>query len=295
MNEKNIWRFVFTGGNDAFFNMALDEAFLLSCRRRKSPPILRLYQWEPPGVSIGYFQKINQTVDVDKCQERNIGIVRRLTGGRAVLHLNDLTYSVCASIDFFDYLGENVNQTYQRISYAFLEAFKLLKINAKWAKVSKPFSQNTWDTEAKNEEILAQPCFSSSSRYEIEICGKKILGSAQRRFSARDEFPFSGQESFLQHGALPLKRGEIELVDLLPSSKSLDKEAKSKFRKSYITLQEATNRNVPIKELFNVIQSGFESFFSIKFEYTGLTSEEEKLAQKLFHEKYETKDWNFRR
>jgi lipoate-protein ligase A len=295
MNKKNIWRFVFTGGNDAFFNMALDETLLLSCQRRKSPPVLRLYQWEPPGVSIGYFQKINQTVDIAKCQKGNIGIVRRLTGGRGVLHLNDLTYSICANQDYFDKLGENIKKTYQKISFAFLEVFKYLKINADWVKSSKPSCDHTLNREKDKDPVHSQPCFSSSSRYEIEIHGKKILGSAQRRFSARDGFSFSGQDSFLQHGALPLKRGEIELVDLLPSSKSLDKEAKSNFMKTYMTLQEATNRNVPIKELLNVIQNRLESFFSIKFEYTGLTSEEEKLTQQLFTKKYKTKDWNFKR
>jgi lipoate-protein ligase A len=294
MNKKNIWRFVFTGGKDAFFNMALDEALLISCQQGKSPPILRLYQWEPPGISIGYFQKIKQTVDTNKCKEKNIDIVRRLTGGRAVLHRDDLTYSVCASEDFFDQLGESINQTYQKISFAFLEAFKLLKINAEWVKVSTPFARDPLDREKKKMEIFPQPCFSSSSRYEIEMQGKKILGSAQRRFSARGGSTLDRKDGFLQHGSLPLKRGEIDLVDLLPSSKSTTKE-KSKFRKSYITLQEAINTNVPLKELLTIIQNGFENFFSIKFEEKELTKEEENFTHQLIERKYRTKDWNFRK
>jgi len=275
--------------------MALDEALLISCHQGKSPPVLRLYQWEPSGVSIGYFQKINQAVDVDKCKQANIGVVRRLTGGRAVLHLEDLTYSVCASEDFFDQLGASVAQTYQKICFAFLEAFGLLNLNAEWVKVSKSFSDTPLADEKNNGWLYSHPCFSSGSRYEIEIQGKKILGSAQRRFLATLSGQKGGKESFLQHGSLPLTRGEIDLVDLLPAYQKADPQTKSKFRDSYITLEEATNRNIPLQELLTSVQKGFERFFSIEFEDNVLSPEEEKLVGRLLQEKYITKEWNFKR
>jgi len=101
------WRVIFTGANDAFFNMALDEALLLSCQKRASPPVLRLYLWKPPAVSMGYFQSAEKTVNLKKCKDRGIDVVRRITGGRGVLHEDEITYSVCASLDDFPQLGED--------------------------------------------------------------------------------------------------------------------------------------------------------------------------------------------
>ncbi|MFQ6003556.1 MAG: biotin/lipoate A/B protein ligase family protein, partial [Candidatus Zixiibacteriota bacterium] len=128
------WRFIFTGASDAFFNMALDEAILQSCQGGDAIPTFRLYLWSPPGVSIGYFQSFEKTVDFNRCKERNIQVVRRLTGGRAVLHENEITYSICASVEKYPELGEDINQTYQKISFALLESLRSLEISAEWVK-----------------------------------------------------------------------------------------------------------------------------------------------------------------
>ena len=165
------WRYIFTGAQDAFLNMALDEALLLSCQELNSPPVLRLYQWNPPGISLGYSQPIGKTVNLEKCRNLHIDVVRRITGGRAVLHESELTYSVCASLSNYPQLGKTTLQTYRIISQALLESLRILGIEGDWVKPAREL------LSASSPAALVQPCFVSHSRYEITVKGRKLIGS----------------------------------------------------------------------------------------------------------------------
>jgi len=275
--KNRIWRFFVTGENNAFFNMALDEALLILCLKKKLPATLRLYQWKSPSVSLGYSQKTKEAVDLAFCRNKKIDVVRRITGGRAVLHGGDLTYSLCAAKDNFGSLGEKVNDTYAKISRSFLLALKHFDIKGNWIKGSRKKRSDERDFN------LRAPCFLSSSKYEIDVNGKKLIGSAQRRF----------KDGFIQQGSILLRRGQFDLADLLVAHGGKQK-IKDSLRESSAAFEELTGGDVSLDRLICAIKDGFEKFFSVKLEQRGLTEDELCLAEKLLKEKYLSLDWNLK-
>lgn len=278
------WRIVFTGAGDAFFNMALDEAILQSCQRGYVVPTLRLYLWRPPAISIGYSQPAQSTVDLNKCRENDIDVVRRITGGRAVLHENEMTYSVCASVREYPQLGEDINDTYQKISFALLESLKGLNIQAEWVK---PHREEIGST---GNYYFSKPCFMSISRYEITVEGKKLIGSSQRRF----------QDSFIQHGSIPLGPGKFNLADLL-SIESFGSEnkgrpiVKRKLEENSTSLGRILKREVECEEVVSALKKGFGEFFGAEMVENKLSRKEIETARALTKKKYSTENWNLRK
>jgi lipoate-protein ligase A len=279
------WRFIYTGQGDPYFNMAVDET-LLSSVQNGSPPILRVYEWNPPGVSMGYFQAVNKTVDRDKCLRKGMKLVRRITGGRAVLHNEELTYSFSGSCKIFPELGDNIFETYKQISKALLSSLSILGIEAQWIK---PLGGkiNTDDPAHKKENkpyanpFFSLPCFSSFSRYEISYQGRKLVGSAQRRF----------REIFLQHGSILLKKGELDLADFLPANSFIKG---AKLLENSTSIEEIKGKKIERKEIIRALKRGFSEAFQKNLEEDSLTEDELKTAQKLTIDKYSKDDWNFR-
>jgi lipoate-protein ligase A len=286
------WRFLFTGANDAFFNMALDETILQSCQRAQALPTLRVYLWKPPGVSIGYFQSLEKTVDLKKCKESHIDVVRRITGGRAVLHENEITYSLCASTKKHPELGENINETYRKISFALLESLKTLNVFGEWVKPNReriPIdSANSINSLQANplqvteDSNFSKPCFISNSRYEITVEGKKLIGSAQRRF----------QNCFIQHGSIPLGKGKVNLPNLLSEENNREKMKEDLEGKS-TSLEKILKRKVGYEEVISALREGFCDFFEVEMVEKDLTPDEIETAQALREKKYLTAEWNF--
>jgi len=286
------WRFIFTGDNDAFFNMALDEAILQSCQKGQALPTLRLYLWRPPGVSIGYFQSLEKTFDLNKCKESNIDMVRRITGGRVVLHENEITYSLCASVKEYPELGENINETYRKISFALLESLKTLKVFGEWVKPKReriPIdstgsinSLKASSLQVTEDSSFSKPCFMSNSRYEITVEGKKLIGSAQRR----------EKNCFIQHGSIPLGKGKVSLPDLLSEENNREK-MKEKLENKSTNLEKILKRKVGYEEVISALREGFCDFFEVEMVEKDLTPEEIETAQALREKKYLTTEWNF--
>jgi len=280
------WRFIYTGQGDPYFNMAVDEA-LLSSVQDGSSPILRLYDWNPPGVSIGYFQAVNKTVDMDKCLRKGVKLVRRITGGRAVLHNNEeLTYSFSGSCKIFPELGNTVSETYKQISKALLSSLSFLGVEAQWVKPSggminkeDPAYKKEGKPYTKTSFIL--PCFSSFSRYEISCQGRKLVGSAQRRFG----------EIFLQHGSILIKKGVLELSDFLPANSLIEG---VKLLENSTSIEEIKGRKIERHEIIRALRKGFSELFQKVFKEDSLTTEELKTAQKLTIDKYLKNYWNFK-
>jgi lipoate-protein ligase A len=284
MKEQN-WRFIYTGKNDPHFNMALDEVLLHSVQKG-CPPVLRLYQWDPTAISIGYFQEAEKVVDLDKCNKSGIKLVRRITGGRAVLHNEELTYSFCGSSKDFPELGQSVTETYQKISGAILLSLKIFGIEAQWVKPSREGRKMKNSFAVKGDKLSENklfdlPCFSSFSRYEISFQGKKLIGSAQRRFG----------DFFLQHGSILLKKEDLRLTYFLPKDNS--------FKKIYVeenstSLGEIIGGEVSYLEIIRSLKQGFGSFFKKDFDESLLTPDELKNTQRLIEEKYSKNEWNLK-
>lgn len=160
--------------------MALDEALSVSVRRGDSRPVLRLYSWDTAAVSLGAFQKIGD-IDLDYCAGCNIPIVRRPTGGRAILHGDELTYSFSAKNE--GSFSEGLMGAYRRLGTAFSRCFELAGLECEMKN----------DRERGKTLVRSPLCFASSSLGEISSHGMKIIGSAQKRW----------RDAFLQQGSIP--------------------------------------------------------------------------------------------
>jgi len=162
--------------------MAADERLLTEAARSGGPPVLRFYSWSPPAVSLGRFQDEASAVRRDSCSSRGVDIVRRVTGGRAVLHHRELTYSIvsCADNDLFP---NNVIGTYRVIAQGLLSGLRLLGVPAELASRRHAPTQDAGRVPA---------CFAAPSPYEVLVRGRKLVGSAQRRLPT----------AFLQHGSV---------------------------------------------------------------------------------------------
>jgi len=280
------WRFIYTGQGDPYFNMAADET-LLSSVQNGSSPILRLYGWNPAAVSLGYFQAVDKTVDIDKCLTKGVKIVRRITGGRAVLHNHEeLTYSFSGSCKIFPELGNTVSETYKQISEALLFSLSILGVEAQRVRPSVGGIDEK-DSSRQKEKInysrtfFNPPCFSSFSRYEIGYQGKKLVGSAQRRFG----------ESFLQHGSILVKKRALELSDFLPENSLIEG---VKLLENSTSIEEIKGRKIERHEIIRALRKGFSELFQKVFKEDSLTTEELKTAQKLTINKYSKNYWNFK-
>jgi lipoate-protein ligase A len=174
------WRLIESGLCDAAYNMALDEAIAAAVRKGDSPPTLRLYGWRQSSVSLGAFQKITD-IDTNYCAVHDVHVVRRLTGGRGILHGEELTYSFSARNEGL--FSQGLLEAYRKISAAFSIGLQRLGLAVKMET-----------RRARRSNLERSPlCFRSVSYGELTINGKKMIGSAQKRWV----------DGFLQQGSIP--------------------------------------------------------------------------------------------
>ena len=257
-------RFIDTGFNDAFTNMAIDEAILQHCQI----PTLRVYSWNPKAVSIGYNQNLEKEINIEKCRELNIDIVRRITGGKAVFHDKEMTYSFILP-EKLNLLSNEINESYKIIANALVIALKRLGIHSEIKKVP--------------ERIDTPICFNSSNWYELTINNKKISGSAQRRFNGK----------VLQHGSLLIDFDYNKNDSIFNSNNNFDNIENLKNRITSLK-NESKNKKISHNDLKVSIKNGFKDNFNFEMIDDSLTSEEIKLVEKLREEKYSADEWNFR-
>jgi lipoate-protein ligase A len=263
-NEK-AWRMLPRRVLRAAENMATDEAVFRLNRLQGLPPTLRFFGWDPSAVSLGYFQKTSREIDVEACRRAGIDIVRRPTGGKAVLHEHELTYSLAAAVDHPLFTGDILG-TYRVISGCIAEALRRMGLVPEMAS----------DGRSAAGTPLEAYCFAAPSRYELLVGGRKICGSAQVRTSG----------SFLQHGSL--------LIDIDPARTAAVMVGVSAegVAASTTTLREQLGRAIGAGELARVLRGAFEDTLGVILVEEGLKEAEEELKQKLLAEKYGTDRWN---
>ncbi|NDI36460.1 lipoate--protein ligase family protein [Chengkuizengella sediminis] len=282
MNMKNKWRFIQSDVYSSAENMAIDEAILLAHSEGKVPPTLRFYGWDPATLSIGYFQK-SEEIDFDAVKENGIGFVRRQTGGRAVLHDQELTYSMIVSEDYPG-LPKTVNEAYRVLSQGLLFGFKSLDLKAEMVNLA------TEEENQKYEAASSSACFDSPSWYELVVEGRKIAGSAQTRQKG----------VVLQHGSILLEL-DIDLIfDLLRYSNPKIKERlKQSFAKKAVAINDLRRdlslEPVSLSEVDAAFKKGIAKGLGIELEDSPLTPYELELVDRLVKEKYGNAEWNFRR
>ncbi len=227
--------------------MRIDQRLARALEREAGRPTLRLYQWRPWAVSLGFHQNIGD-IDAARCALEGIDIVRRPTGGRAILHAEELTYSVAM------YAGRrSILQVYNDISSALVSGLNFYGVDATLQRTQP-------NLRLHYHAASSIPCFSSSARYEIEWKGRKLVGSAQRRYSAGEH------EVVLQHGSILLGPAHHRLIDLLAIR---DAEVVASMRRELCekTVDLATIRGTPVnvEDLGACIRRGFEAAWSITF------------------------------
>ncbi len=270
--ENNDFRLIKSPPASGAWNMALDEALLNNVAEKKSLPTLRFYSWEPACLSLGYAQPV-QEIDQERLEQKGWDLVRRPTGGRAILHIDELTYSITAPLDHSLVEG-GVLESYRRISTALSRSLLLLGANVNADKEYGNLS---------NAEKSKAVCFEVPSNYEITSGGKKLIGSAQAR-------RYGG---VLQHGSLPLFGSITRIAEVLFFSTEEERRLTcSRILAHATTLSEVLNRMVTYPEASEAITWGFEEEFGIRFIHEEPTKAEESLAHQLLEEKYSHIHWN---
>jgi lipoyl(octanoyl) transferase len=246
------------------WNMAADE-FLFNRAAKEKRTYLRFYQWERPTASLGYSQTAEKAANLDFCRENGIDVVRRMTGGKLVLHYNELTYSLASSDE--ETFGASVRESYRLISKALLEGLKIMGIEARLAPVSPPaYIRGT------------MPCFAFPARDEIEIEGLKIVGSAQKRT----------ETLFIQHGSVPLRKEENLLKNVARSDSA-------EGQVSMTSLEEALGRSVAFEWAAEMFVRGFTEFFGVGMEPLVLDDTERGTIAALERERYGDEKWTLER
>jgi lipoate-protein ligase A len=241
-------------------NMAIDEAVMIALRDDRSSPVLRIYKWSPPTITIGYFQPAAD-INFVKCEKDGIGVVRRLTGGRAVLHHEELTYSILFTEE--DFSPFRKRELFLFIARCLLESLTLLGINSRISE--------------KTRGSLKSPnCFAAPAQYEIEsISEGKLIGSAQ---VIKDGV-------VLQHGAIPITGSYSNIGKYL--------NCENHSFKTALSLNQVSDQPVREEELLSSLKRGFAKHLPL--EEGTLTAFELASAERLRESKYSQQKWMFRK
>ncbi len=274
MNQAR-WRLIISRPLEGAWNMAVEEAILEAVGARLVLPTLRLYAWEPPCLSLGYAQPASD-VDWEALERSGWQVVRRMSGGRAVLHTDELTYAVIAPLHEERVAG-GVLESYRRLAQALLQSLHLLGLGARSEEkyANPPGSQ-------PNNPV----CFDVPSKYEVVTAeGKKIIGSAQARRLA----------GVLQHGSLPLS-GDLTRVTcaLRFADETARRDAAERLLSHATTLETFLRRTVSWREAAEAFKTAFEETLELNFETGHLSGTELKRAAELVKDKYANPAWTNR-
>lgn len=252
-------------------NMALDEALLHSVAKGDSLPVLRFYRWLPATVTLGYAQSVITDLDMDVCCQAGLDVVRRSTGGRAVLHDQEVTYSVIAPLNT-DQFGNSVLDCYRVISEILQKTLIQLGLPAQLVP-GKP--------RGGNQNAVKAVCFSTPSQYELVVDGRKVAGSAQKRHG----------QTFLQHGSIPV---EMDL-ELLAKALKTDLDDSSGSLHSVGWLNRYSNKPIAISDVETLLAEVFSKQLQIDWVHSEPTPAEMQEARKMSAEKFGHPDWNMKR
>jgi len=271
------WRIIKSGKMSPAENMAIDEAIFEGNITGRSEPTIRFYGWNPPTVSCGYNQEAEKEVDFELLDKFGFGFVRRPTGGRLVLHYDEITYSVIAPIEGI--LKGSISDSYSKISKALAQGLNRLGINVEFEKGS---------LSSDHQRKSSNPCFSSSSRFELTCNGKKIVGSAQVRKN----------NVLLQHGSILLAHDQSEVANIISNLTFEQKEKLAHYLSRKTTaINKILDKPVSIEEAVNILEDGFKKTWKSEefFQSENLQSDEMEKVDFLINRKYSTIEWNKRK
>jgi lipoate-protein ligase A len=282
------WRLMPGFGLSGPDNMAVDEALLESVIRGGAP-VVRFYTWQPATLSLGVNQPVGE-VDPAECARRGFGLVRRITGGRAVLHQHELTYSVIGRENDPRVSG-GVIESYRKISAALVAGFQSLGADVQLAAPNRALIRALAESRRHatlNEEAESSHgavCFDAASAYELTASGRKLVGSAQARRGG----------ALLQHGSILLDIDWDAWVSVFAYASEAGKQrAFQKLPTRMTSLKQELGREVTPEEVSDALHPAFERVLSISLEPAALNQEEAASATRLASEKYGTDAWTLR-
>jgi lipoate-protein ligase A len=271
---KTTWRLIQTPPAHGAWNMAADEAILEASTKGAVPPTLRLYAWDPPCLSLGYAQPVAD-LDIERLTRLGWHLVRRPTGGRAILHTDELTYSISGHQDE-PRLAGGVLDSYRRLSLALLDALLHLGVDA---------AADPQPSQPLNATPKGPVCFEVPSNYEITVRGKKLIGSAQARRHA----------GVLQHGTLPLFGDLTRITQVLCYPTETDRQyAADRVRLRAATLETIAGHTITWEQASRAFVDAFESTLDVQLIPGDLTASEISRAAQLVTEKYANDDWTLK-
>lgn len=237
--------------------MATDEAILMAVAEGRSKPTLRFYSWNEPAIAIGYFQAVSEEVNMKKCKEDDIEIFRRMTGGGAVYKdpEGELNYSIIVP-EHHNEIPRDIKKSYEKINKCIISGLKKLNIDAKHSGIN-----------------------------DITINGQKISGSAQTRKKG----------TILQHGTVLLDFNADKMVKYLKIAPEKSKDKITSNVKNRVTTLKKQKPNLSMKELKTALKEGTKKHLKCSLTQGDLSHWEKQKAKELYHDKYATENWNYRR
>lgn len=263
------WRVLVTPPAPGPWNMAVDEAIAEAHAAGLVPPTLRLYGWAPPALSLGYFQPLAD-VDEQACERAGVDIVRRLTGGRAILHDQELTYSVVLREQW---LPGSVTAVYRALAAALVRGLSRLGDGIRLQPERRA-----------REAAATAACFDRPASYEVTAKGRKLAGSAQTRKHG----------CILQHGSIPLMLETAAIFQLLRLPPAEQERQAAHLAGQAISLTEAVGRELSWSEAAAALAAGWEQEFGLRMQEGQLTATEQERAAALVAEKYGNRAWTAR-
>lgn len=250
------WRILHTGTHHAAMNMAIDRAILMAHSQGKVAPTVRFYAWDPPAISIGYFQQLTEEVDLQACKNYQIDYVRRITGGGAVFHDDEVTYSFILN-EHHPSLSKNILESYGTICQAIIKGLGILGVQSEYAPIN-----------------------------DILVNNKKISGNAQTR----------KHNTVLQHGTILTNVDVDKMFQLLkvPNEKIKDKLI-SNVKERVTSLTHEMQNDFTFDDVAVALKKGFEETFDVALVKGTLTREEQELATSFTNTCFGTREWNHQR
>jgi len=265
------WRLILGGEADGATNMAVDEAIVSAVVEGASSPTLRFYAWSPPCLSLGRNQPLADA-NLEACRAAGMDVVRRPTGGRAILHTDELTYSLSLRQSDPRATGDVV-ESYRRLSEGLLAGLRRLGVEV---------AQATGRRKPASE--LTAICFESPSDYEITVGGRKLVGSAQWR----------ARGGVLQHGSLPLHGDLARIVAFLSLAPGERERQRRDLRRRAATLAEALGAPASFEQAAQALAEGFAQALNLTLEPGDLTAHERDLAAQIRRDRYAAPAWTAR-
>lgn len=262
----DTYRFLDTGTQDAALNMAIDEALLLRHLEGQAPPTLRVFRWTQPSISLGRFQQVEREINLEHCEQEGIALVRRPTGGRAVYHRDEFTYSFVSGRAYG--IPAGIVAAYAYLAQGLIAALAQLGVHA----------------ELSEGRVSKQPsaaCFASSTQADLTSGGFKLIGSAQ----------VWKEDALLQQGSLPMDDRSAEFYALL---RFPDEDARTQALAQYRAMTTPLHTFAPHvtwDEIAQAFRAGFSKALQADFQPGELAYEEWELARRLAEEKYSKLSW----